>query len=233
MVEYYEPKFSIAESIRLFPKFSADNIVYEDADLIAAFKPGKLPCTPSREQRHHSLKAYIEKYLGKEVHMPSRLDTSAQGLVVMSRSKRMHKHLQHAFEKHSAEKYYLLEVAPAVKWSRKMVDNLIAEDPTHPILRQVVQSGGQKAQTYFRVLRPGIDNQSSLLLAKPRTGRTHQLRVHTAHLGHPIVGDNFYGGIEAPDLHLLSFRLRFFNPLTDKQVEIELPQNLIPDWARE
>jgi 23S rRNA pseudouridine1911/1915/1917 synthase len=209
-------------------------IIFEDDDLIACFKPPRLPCTPAREQRQHSLKRAIEEYLGKEVHAPSRLDAAAQGLVVMSKSKRMHKHLQQAFERHQVEKYYLAEVSPAVSWHRKLIENQIGREPRHPILRAVVDSGGDPAVSHFTVLYQVPDNPlggTSVLLAKPRTGRTHQLRVHTAHLGTPIVGDNFYGGIPDVDLHLCCLRFRFHNTLTKKPQELQLPPKFLPSWV--
>jgi len=233
-VEYYEPKFEIAKASALFTKFSTEQIVFEDDDIIAAFKPAKLPCGQSKEQRHFYLRKFVEKYLGKPVHMPSRLDTSAQGLVLFSKSKRMHSVLQQAFEKHAVEKYYLLHVSPAVSFQKKLVQNQIGKDPEHSILRRVVDSGGLSAVTHFRTLAAVSDTpgpSGSLLLAKPQTGRTHQLRVHTSSLGHPIVGDNFYGGIPAPELRLLALRFRFHNKLSGKTVEITLPERWLPSWV--
>ncbi|NDC38736.1 MAG: RluA family pseudouridine synthase [Proteobacteria bacterium] len=233
-VEYYEPKFEIGEASTLFTHFSTEQIVFEDDDLVAVFKPAKLPCGQSKEQRHFYLRKFVEDYLGKAVHMPSRLDTSAQGLVLFSKSKRMHAVLQHAFEKHSVEKYYLLHVSPGVSWQKKLVENRIDRDPQHPILRTVVDSGGLSAVTHFRTLATVADNPGpagSLLLAKPQTGRTHQLRVHTSTLGHPIVGDNFYGGAVAPELRLLALRFRFHNKLAAKTVEITLPDRWLPAWV--
>lgn len=233
-VEYYEPKFEISKAAQLFTPFSREQIVYEDDDIIAVFKPAKLPCGQSKEQRHFYLRKFVEQYLGKPVHMPSRLDTSAQGLVLFSKSKRMHAVLQQAFEKHAAEKYYLLHVSPAVSFQKKLVQNQIGQDPEHPILRRVVDAGGLSAVTHFRTLASISDTPGpagSLLLAKPQTGRTHQLRVHTSSLGHPIVGDNFYGGIPAPELRLLALRFRFHNKLSGKTVEITLPERWLPSWV--
>lgn len=233
-VEYYEPKFEISKASGLFSSFSTDQIVFEDEDLIAVYKPAKLPCGQSREQRHFYLRKFVEDYLGKPVHMPSRLDTSAQGLVLFSKSKRMHAVLQQAFEKHAVEKYYMLHVSPPIGWGQKLVQNQIGKDPEHPILRRVVSSGGLRAVTHFRALAsvPGPSGApGTLLLAKPQTGRTHQLRVHTSTLGHPIVGDNFYGGEPAPELRLLALRFRFHNKFIGKPVEITLPDHWLPDWV--
>ena len=233
-VEYYEPKFEIAKASTLFTKFTTEQIAFEDEDLIAVYKPAKLPCGQSKEQRHFYLRKFVEEYLGKPVHMPSRLDTSAQGLVLFSKSKRMHRVLQQSFEKHSIEKYYLLHVSPAVSFQKKLVQNQIGEDPEHPILRRVVESGGLAAVTQFSAVAAVSDDPGpagTLLLAKPQTGRTHQLRVHTSTLGHPIVGDNFYGGAPATELRLLALRFRFHNKLLGKLVEITLPDRWLPAWV--
>ena len=128
----------------------------------------------------------------------------------------------------------MLHVSPAVTWSRKLLKNRIGRDSKHPILRKVIESGGDSAVTHFRTLAesPSPSGESgSLLLAKPQTGRTHQLRVHTSSLGSPIIGDNFYGGEPAPELRLLALRFRFHNPLTSKQVEITMPKRLLPAWV--
>lgn len=125
----------------------------EDDDIIAVFKPAKLPCGRSREQRHFYLWRFVEHHVGRPVHMPSRLDTSAQGLVLFSKSKRMHRPMQQAFEKHAVEKYYLLHVSPAVGWQGKLVDGAIGKDPKHPILRAVVQSGGCPRRPIFEQSR--------------------------------------------------------------------------------
>ncbi len=232
-LEYYEPRFDFTDPYSYFPKFSADWIVYEDADLIGVFKPEKLPSMPAREQKHFCLKSYVENHLGQKVHMPSRLDMSTTGLVLMSKSPDLHDRLQRIFEKRRIEKFYLLETAASVDFSTLTVDSSIGKDPDHPVLRKPVTEGGKPATTEFTVLGHSHVGTSptTLIEARPRTGRTHQIRVHAFYSGFPIVGDKFYEGIDAPCLHLLSYKAILPHPRSGERIEIVVPKRLLPEWA--
>ncbi|MBX7138899.1 MAG: RluA family pseudouridine synthase [Oligoflexia bacterium] len=227
-LEYYEPRYKIEDADTVFGSFKAEHIVFEDEDLIVVYKQARLPTMPGRDQTRISLKAMLEDHLGSRVHMPSRIDMSTEGLVAVSKTEKMHHRLQSVFEHRQAEKIYLLEVSGSVPWDEQLVDAPIDKDRRHPVLRTVVSSGGRAAQTLFKVRERG---GRSLLEARPRTGRTHQIRVHAQHLGLPIVGDKFYGGAEAPELHLLSFRLGFIHPLSRAKMELAVPDKLLPAWT--
>ena len=245
-VEYYEPRFDIASAQSYFPEFKSEFILHEDEDLIVAFKPAGLPCLPTREQAHFTLKGSLQAYIARQnqelrIHLPSRLDTAVPGVIAASKTPRMHKVLQQAFEKRGVEKTYVLEVAGTFPAEEQIVDAPIARDTRHPVLRKVAAENGLPANTHFKVVcdssttenratSPSI--RTSILVAKPVTGRTHQIRVHAAHLGFPIVGDNFYNGIPAADLHLVSFAFGFFHPFMEKQLKIVLPERLRPDWLK-
>lgn len=234
-VEYFEPKFDIRQLDQHIPKFSPEQIVYEDTELIVVFKPIKLPCLPTRDQFSLNLKHYLEDYLGAKVHMPSRLDTSTQGLVVVSKSALMHNSLQQLFEKRKINKHYVLEVAGKPSWNTWVVTDSIGRDPQHAVLRKVLapgSAGAKDAKTFFRALARSKEppEATTLLEALPETGRTHQIRVHAASIGLPIVGDNFYGGPVAPSLHLLSYRVVFAHPINRKILDICVPGRLCPEW---
>jgi len=238
-VEYFEPKIGFAEMETLYPVFHPEqHVIYEDDDLIAVFKPAGLPSKPSKEQQKFSLLASLERYAGRRLHLPSRLDAATAGLIIASKTKRAHAPLQQSFERRQIHKHYLLETEGRVDWKRRTVNAAIDRDPRHPVLRRTVADGGKKAVTRFVLLcastftSDGREHSAAVLLAEPLTGRTHQIRVHSASLGLPIIGDAFYGGIPDKDLHLLSYRLQMPHPLTGRPLSIELPPALLPEWAR-
>lgn len=227
-VEYYEPKFKIDQAANFFPEFKKEYILHEDQDLLICYKPAGLPCHPAKEQIHFNLRSYIERHLGQKVHMPSRLDMSTQGLVLISKSERMHGKCQKLFSERRIHKTYLLNVAKNLPWQTTKVDAAIGHDHRHAVLRKVVSEGGQQAQTDFKVI--GSNSSGPILMAHPITGRTHQIRVHIAHLGAPIIGDKFYCGTEDPELRLVSYSLSFLHPYLGRTLEVKLPRELLPDW---
>lgn len=229
-VEYYEPKFAIEEVANYFPKFTRDYIVYEDKNILVAYKPPKLPSLPAKDQTHFSMRKYIEDYVGHIVHMPSRLDMSASGLILAIKTNSSNKNLHIQFKDGFVDKRYLLEVSGNVPWNDKVVDAPISLDPRHRLLRKIVLKGdGKESVTIFRKIK--AINGKTLLEAQPITGRTHQIRVHIASIGFPIVGDNFYSGEKAEDLRLLSWKITLSHPETGSDLEVKLPSALMPEWC--
>jgi 23S rRNA-/tRNA-specific pseudouridylate synthase len=229
-IEYYEPKFNLRDASVIFPQITEDNILYRDDDLAIVFKPLRMPSVPAKDQRYYSLKSSIEKILKKKVHMPSRLDVSVQGLVAISLSPRMHPLLQRLFEDRKVSKEYRLltgHTPPAPLWE---VNGSIDRDPTHAVLRRVVSEGGKPSLTKFTTLGSSMSGGGWLVAAQPLTGRTHQIRVHASYSGIPIDGDNFYGGRTSDELLLASYKLNFIHPISSKDFEFELPQNLQSLW---
>lgn len=246
-VEYFEPKFKIEEADKFFPEFKEEYILFEDEDLLIVFKPANLPCLPGKEQQRFHLKGCLLKYLAKsstkaQIHLPSRLDSSVSGVIAASKSARMNKELQQAFEKRTVSKTYILEVLGHFPEDEILVEKAITRDTLHPVLRKVCEENGKPARTSFKFCalkeytegmpqqNTNAGNSSSLVSAKPLTGRTHQIRVHAAHLGFPIIGDNFYAGEPSDSLHLLSYSFGFFNPFSKKELRVSLPQRLYPSW---
>ncbi|WP_372366880.1 RluA family pseudouridine synthase [Candidatus Uabimicrobium sp. HlEnr_7] len=232
-IEYFEPKFDVYHLENFFPTFKNDYIVYEDEDLLAFYKPAKLPSVRSRDQKYFSAKTMLENYAQQSLHLPSRLDNSAQGIMLVSKSARMNRSLQQAFESRKPQKTYQLLATGAVSWQNKTIENYIGRNPLHPVLRKVVESEGKKACTKFTKLRDHpIEKQiCTAIQAHPITGRTHQLRVHCAHLGMPIVGDYFYGGLPSGELHLVSYQIKIFHEFQKKSLTITAPNHLLPEWC--
>ena len=232
-VEYYEPKFDIAAAHEQFSRFKEEHILFHDDAIAVVFKPPHLPSMPAKEQRHFSLKSSIERLLGRVIHMPSRLDISAQGLVVVSTSPVAHAGLQRAFERREVHKTYRFATHRKSEWSERLVEFKIAESPHHPVLRYASATEGQVAQTHISYSHPATSDDSPVHVytAHPITGRTHQIRVHAAASGISIAGDNFYAGAAASYLHLVSCELLVPHPITDAEVVVRLPEKLSPTWV--
>lgn len=228
-LEYFEPKFDIEDARRVFPEFSREWIVFEDEDLLIVYKPAGLPSLPVREQKYFNMKSYLCAYTGAAVHLPSRLDTATSGLMAVSKTERMHGCLQKLFEKRRAGKTYLFEADGQPAWRQTTVNGAIARDAEHAVLRKIALQGGKPASTLFQV-QYHCSPHSSIILARPLSGRTHQIRVHAQSLGLPVVGDSFYGGRPAPHLHLLSYRLELPGYLGREPLTATLPERFIPDW---
>jgi 23S rRNA-/tRNA-specific pseudouridylate synthase len=233
-LEYYEPKFKISEAASVFPSFEERFVIYSDDDIIVAYKPPKLPSMPAKEQRHFSLKASLEKFCKRTIHMPSRLDVSAQGILIVSTSVRAHAPLQQAFESRAVTKRYLCATKSPCDWDSKEISAPIGRDPSHPVLRTTLVTGGKPARTFMTRLGRYTSGASEItgICAQPITGRTHQIRVHAASERIPIFGDNFYGGEAAPYLHLVSCILECDHPVSKKPLRFVIPEGLQNDWIR-
>lgn len=233
-LEYYEPRFDIQAAAKYFPQFSTDLIIFEDAHLLALFKPAKLPTNPGKEQKYYNVRAYAEAYTKSKVHLPSRLDMSTCGLILLSKDPSCHKSLQRLFEYNLIKKTYLAGTSGIFPWEQYCHSGAIGRDPRHAVLRKVVSDGGKPAETIFSRVWSGThplsDMECSFVKAEPLTGRTHQIRVHSADLGQPIIGDNFYAGEPSPALHLMAYSVQFRHPKGGAEVRITVPERLFPEW---
>jgi tRNA pseudouridine32 synthase/23S rRNA pseudouridine746 synthase len=231
-VEYYEPKFEISDAASIFPAFHDDYILYQDEHVVAVYKPPGLSSMPAKEQRHFSVKASVERCTGATVHMPSRLDVSTQGLIIMSISEHAHARLQQAFEHRKVFKEYRCASLSQSPWMAHTVELPIGRDVRHSVLRRVDNESGKPARTEFISIgrARSEDLEVNVFRALPTTGRTHQIRVHASASGIPLLGDRFYEGASASYLHLVSYAVALKHPVTGIDLQISLPQRLLPLW---
>jgi 23S rRNA pseudouridine1911/1915/1917 synthase len=136
-----------------------------------------------------------------------RLDKDTSGVIIVAKNVTAHDFLARQFQERRARKRYIALVAGALPGDRGIVDMRIARDPRDRKKFSCVGSGGRQAVTRYRVLRrfPVEKGAYGYVLLSPRTGRTHQLRVHMKHLGAPILGDPLYGRADGrfPDATLM------------------------------
>lgn len=223
-IEYFERKIP-----ELDIKVTTDHIVFEDQYILIVYKPKGLSTLPTREKKNVNLKFKVEELLGYSVHLPSRLDTSTEGLVVLSKKQESHNALQELFVNRKIKKHYLFETENKIDWQKKSIMLPIVKDPLHPILRTVSIHGAKTTRTDFTRLELKGRN---FVIAQPITGRTHQIRVHAKASGIPIIGDNFYEGKFCKDgLRLISYSVSFPHPITNESIKISAPRKFWPVWA--
>lgn len=189
----------------------SDQIIFQNEDFVAINKPSGLLTIPDREGKEPSLKDLLkEKFTN--VFTVHRLDRDTSGLVVFALNEAAHKHLSQQFEARETEKIYTGLVLGKPVNTEGIINEPIAEHPTKKGLMTVWRKG-KESITEYKVL----ENLRlfSLMQFKILTGRTHQIRVHTKHLGHPIACDPLYG--DGKPIFLSQIKTRFKLSQTDEE----------------
>ncbi len=165
-------------------------IIYQDDDIIVVNKPSHLLSIPDRYRSDipNVLKTLREQF--PEVLTVHRLDKDTTGVLCFARNAAAHKHLNQQFENQHPTKVYWALVDGLVLDPEGTIDAAIAEHPTRSGM-MYVQSRGKNSVTDYKVVE--AFRHFSIVEAMPRTGRTHQIRVHLAHIGNPLAVDNLYG----------------------------------------
>ena len=197
--------------------------VHEDADLLVLQKPAGLLCVPGRgPDKQDCLSARAQQHWAGAL-IVHRLDQATSGLVLMARHIDAQRSLSHAFAERQVHKRYQAVVwglltAQEGAWNE--INLPIAADWERRPLRVIDPALGKPSLTRWRLLGHHPANGTSRIELEPVTGRTHQLRVHMAAVGHPILGDALYAPAEvqamAPRLLLHASHLAFAHPSTGK-----------------
>lgn len=202
------------------PETSPLAVVYEDAQLLIVAKPAGQKPHPNRPDEGGTLMNAAAGYLApRPVYITHRLDMLTSGLTVIAKDPISQGIINQQLAAKTAARTYTALVPRGLP-NAGTIDAPIGRDPSDQ-RKRMVRPDGQRAVTHFRVVEEaGAVARLALTLA---TGRTHQLRVHLAHLGYPIIGDPLYGGQPAPRLMLHASSLTLIKPLTETSMTTSAP----------
>ena len=212
------------------------DIVYEDDDCLVVNKAAGMVVHPAHGNPHHTLVNALlfhvqslgnaeDKVRPGIVH---RLDKDTSGLLVVAKNDYAHAKLARQFKDHTIDRVYNAVVRGVIQHDEGVCEEPVGRAFLNRKKVIVRPSGGKDAVTFFRVLKRF--KNATLVEIRPKTGRTHQIRVHLAHMGHPVLGDVLYGvpfpPINRQALHALT--LGFEQPRTKKWIHLtsELPEDM-------
>lgn len=205
-------------------------IIHVDEHILVLNKPAGIPVLPDGwEKDSPYLVKLLEDEYGK-IWVVHRLDKITSGVMVFARGAESHRALNMQFENHEVEKIYHAIVEGNPKWEEKVARHPLRVNVGHKHRTAVDDRNGKPSETRFRLIKQY--QTAALIEATPKTGRTHQVRVHARALGHTLVGDILYGAAESkaiarPALHALT--LTFTHPVMQERLtfKAEYP----PDFA--
>jgi len=217
------------------------SIVFEDEYILVVNKQAGIVVHPAAGHFSDTLVnalLFHTKHLS-DINGPSklgivhRLDRDTSGLVVVAKDNKTHRNLSDQFKTHTVKKVYIAFVAGVVEHDEGIIDAPLSRNPLNRKKMAVIHSSKRNALTRYRVIKRKTD--FTIVEVYPLTGRTHQIRVHLAHIGHPLLADKTYGPLTTKKAYiqrqaLHAKLLSFFHPQTNKIVEFEAP--LPMDMAR-
>lgn len=201
------------------------NIIHQDEEILVVSKPANLLSVSGKLEGH---KDCLEARVAREfpsARVVHRLDRGTSGIFIMALTARAHRHLGLQFEKRKTQKTYIAEVIGVVKDDCGVIELAMRTDWYNRPKQMVDSYFGREAITEWRVLERR--SNTTRLEMKPKTGRSHQLRVHCQEMGHPILGDSFYAPAHAvamaDRLLLHAETLEVFHPENGEKVRFHDP----------
>jgi 23S rRNA pseudouridine1911/1915/1917 synthase len=212
------------------------DILFEDVDLIVINKPAGMVVHPGAGHREHTLVNALLHHCGtlsaiggkERPGIVHRLDKETSGCLVVAKNDAAHRHLSAQFAARTVDKIYLALVAGKLRKVSGVIEERIGRHPVDRQRMSVAPARGRSAKTEYRVVRSG--NDINMIECRLHSGRTHQIRVHLHHLGHPVLGDKVYAPKYAkgfPRQMLHAWKLGFRHPRSNewKSFEAALPDD--------
>ncbi|ASF38412.1 RNA pseudouridine synthase [Halobacillus halophilus] len=226
--------------LEVTPVYMDIDVVYEDDHLLVVNKPAGLFTHPNTPDDHHTLVNGVAFYFQmngieatpKYVH---RLDKDTSGAILFAKHDLAIAMLGKELQDRNIKRTYIAWAHGRLKPKKATIDQPIGKDRHHPVRRRV-SPNGQPAITTYEVLEYDKARKASLVTLNLQSGRTHQIRVHMSYLGHPLLGDELYGGEEKNGLSqaLHAARLTFIHPFTEKEVRcLAIPPEDSPFFKKE
>ncbi|MHD0397362.1 RluA family pseudouridine synthase [Staphylococcus simulans] len=209
------------ETSNYLPSYRYADVYYEDADIAIIKKPKGVKTHPNDLKESNTLMNHVIYTLDSDYAEPiHRLDQETVGLLIVAKNPLMKKLLDRMLEENQISRIYKAVVKSLLPLKPQTIDQPIGKDKFHPNRRRVSPTG-QQAITHILDSHMLKENECELDI-KLDTGRTHQIRVHLAAIGHPVIGDPLYGDSKLRQLRLHSHQIEFIHPLTKEKISVSL-----------
>ncbi len=237
---YIKPDVGDVVSVRLpaeFSDFTPEDIpldiIYEDSDLIIINKQAGITVHPTKGHPDHTVANGLMKYMADsgqsfKIRFANRIDMDTSGIIVVAKNANTQNGISEQMRSGTVIKRYIALSEGDISEKHFEIDLPVGRPSQESIRRAVMPEGGKEAKSEFRVLRRF--GSHTLLEVTLHTGRTHQIRVHLSHAGHPIAGDSLYGGstglISRQALH--ACHMEFVHPMSGEHMSFDagLPQDI-------
>ncbi|MDW8547144.1 RluA family pseudouridine synthase [Staphylococcus pseudoxylosus] len=207
------------------PSYRFAQVYYEDDDIAIVMKPKGVKTHPNDLKESNTLMNHVIYTVKSDYVEPiHRLDQETVGLLIVAKNPLMKKILDRMLEENEIDRIYKANVHSLLPIKPQTIDMPIGKDKFHSNKRRVSRTG-QSAITHILDSKMLKEDVCELEL-KLDTGRTHQIRVHLAEIGHPVIGDPLYGNSTLRQLQLNSYKIEFIHPLTQAQISVSLDDEI-------
>ena len=235
--DYIKMEIPPAEIPEILPQDIPLDIIYEDEDVLVVNKPKDMVVHPAAGHYKDTLVNAVMYHCHDNLSgingvlrpgIVHRIDKDTTGSVIICKNDNAHQKIAEQLKEHSINRVYHAICYGVIKEDEGTIETLIGRSTNDRKKMAVVTSGGKEAVTHFRVLKRFEEDNMTYIECRLETGRTHQIRVHMAHIGHPLLGDEVYAGnrksrfkLTGQCLHAKT--LGFIHPTTKEYIETDAP----------